>query len=130
MRKDYDKLTAIGFVDRYDLKTENFTRIPKPYLYTGIKRFSYFLDETVNDWHCKSKPYQDDIKSHPGNIYYSSLAFVELQDYLLKCIFSYSFFFQTLKKLYEQFYNDLLREINYPVNLNIKKKKSRKIATI
>ena len=72
------------------------------------------LAEVVGDWLRSVKPYQEQIDSAEGGLakYAELTAFKELQPALLKCLFSYAFFFVATDQAYKVVYKMLDRANN------------------
>lgn len=72
------------------------------------------LTEVVGDWLRSVEPYQEQIDSAEGGLaeYAAGTAFMELQPALLKCLFSYAFFFVATDQAYAVVYETLNRANN------------------
>lgn len=85
-------------------------RVPNPSLYSNIPMVWDFLELIVNDWKRQTATFQDainDAQPEGEQVYHSSKAFIELQPYFLKCLFSYVMFFVALDNAYGLFYQEL-----------------------
>ena len=70
----------------------------------------WILEEVVSDWLRAVKPYQmqvDGADSESTKLYAELVGFRELQPSLLKCLFSYAFFFVVAENAYERLYDEL-----------------------
>ncbi len=95
-------------------------RLPAVQLFENIPTLHQVLQEVVNDWHRGVQPYNARIAAGQESAeYVIGLAFLELQPTLLKCLFSYVFFFVATDHAYAVFYAGLNRA-NKLASLNVK----------
>ena len=84
--------------------------LPPPQLFVNIPMLHRILEEVLNDWLRAVEPYQRQIDSAEGDAEKLPAAlsgFVDLQPFLLKCLFSYAFFFVAADDAYAHFYAQL-----------------------
>jgi hypothetical protein len=95
-------------------------RLPAAQLFENIPTLHQVLQEVVKDWHRAVQPYGARIaEGRESTEYVVRLAFLELQPTLLKCLFSYVFFFVATDHAYAVCYAGLNRA-NTLASLNIK----------
>jgi hypothetical protein len=85
--------------------------IPKQLLQNNVSLLHNFLDLEIEDWNRVSSPVQKDIDetSEKGALIFTGIeAFIKLEPYFLKCLFSYAFFFVSLENCYKNLYNELI----------------------
>ena len=93
-----------------------------PQLRSNIPMLHLILEEVVEDWLRAVEPYQKEVDDADGDsamIFAVGSGFMELQPQLLKCLFSYAFFFVATDNAYAQLYAELNRA-NNDSGLNIK----------
>ena len=85
--------------------------LPPPQLLENIPMLHQILTEVVGDWLRSVEPYQEQIDSAEGGsaAYEVAKALEGLRPVLLKCLFSYAFFFVATDKAYEVVYEKLNR---------------------
>ena len=97
-------------------------RLPTPQLFTNIPMLHGILEEVLEDWLRAVEPYQmqvDDADDNSAMLFAGVSGFAELQPSLLKCLFSYAFFFVATDNAYEHLYAELNRANNVSgLNLN------------
>jgi hypothetical protein len=94
--------------------------LPAVQLFENIPTLHQVLQEVVNDWHRGVQPYNARIAAGEESAeYVVGLALLELQPTLLKCLFSYAFFFVATERAYAGFYAGLNRA-NKLASLNVK----------
>ncbi len=113
--------------------------LPPPPLFQNIPMLHRILDEVLEDWLRAVEPLQRqiDCAENDSARQYATLSAIEdLRPSLLKCLFSYAFFFVAVDNAYEHFYNKLNRA-NHLLGLDLKHSKQpkkssfvRKIGTI
>lgn len=99
--------------------------IPPPQLFQNIPMLHCILEQVVEDWLRAVEPYQrqiDNAETDSATLTAVLSGFEELQPSLLKCLFSYSFFFVAAVNAYRHFY----RELNRANNLSGLRQKHRK----
>ena len=119
------KLEEMGVVCCSNRKTKSLYRKPTPAFYNNISILLKILDLIVTDWELIAVPNQeiiDQSKSEIEAFQNVSKAFINLQSYYLKCLFSYALFFCSLKNVYDNFFRDL-NEINNKSCFRVKRKK-------
>ena len=112
---------ASGLKDLSPVTVGN-SRLPTPQLLSNIPMLLLFLKEVVEDWKRAVKPYQktvDDADGDSARLFAVGSGFMELQPQLLKCLFSYAFFFVATGNAYRQLYEDL-NQANRISGLNLK----------
>lgn len=90
--------------------------LPPPQLFTNIPTLHRILEEVLDDWLRVVEPYQRQLDDSDGDVtqeYAVLSAFLDLQPLLLKCLFSYAFFFVSADDAYAYFYSQLNR-VNGP----------------
>ena len=100
---------ASGLKDLSPVTVGN-SRLPTPQLLSNIPMLHLILEEVVEDWLRAVKPYQkkvDDADSESAMILAMGSGFMELQPQLLKCLFSYAFFFVATDEAYKRLYEEL-----------------------
>lgn len=83
---------------------------PHPQLFQNIPMLHWILAEVLEDWLRAVRPIQEKVDSAEGeseNFRAVASAMEELQAPLLKCIFSYAFFFVSADQAYSKFYRGL-----------------------
>jgi hypothetical protein len=107
--KDSD-LIHLGVVRCINTNDKYERRIPDPSWFGNIRLLREFLGLVVRDWTREVVPYQNAVDSgatEDERLLRMAKAFLELQPYFLKCLFSYCVFFVSLQCAYEQFYSEL-----------------------
>jgi hypothetical protein len=100
--------------------TGGVTSLPAVQLFENIPTLHQVLQEIVNDWHRGVQPYNARIAAGQESAeYVIGLACLELQPTLLKCLFSYVFFFVAADHAYAGFYAGLNRA-NELASLHVK----------
>ncbi len=100
---------ASGLTDLETITVDNKT-FPTPLLRTNIVMLHRILEEVVEDWLRAVEPYQrqvDDADDDSAMMIAGATGFGELQPLLLKCLFSYAFFFVAADNAYRRLYEDL-----------------------
>ena len=95
---------------------------PTPQLLANLPMLHSFLEEVVEDWLRAVEPYQrqvDEADDDSAMIWAGVAGFMELQPLLLKCLFSYAFFFVSADNAYRRLYEDL-NQANRILGLNVK----------
>ena len=90
-------------------------RLPTPQLFTNIPILHCILAEVVEDWLRAVEPYQMDVDAagtESERLVAVSSGMGDLQPSLLKCLFSYAFFFVSAHHAYANFYRELNRANN------------------
>ena len=90
---------------------------PSPQLFNNIPILHRILTEVVEDWLRAVEPYQmnvDGADTESAKQFAAGSGFMELQPALLKCLFSYAFFFVSADNAYGNFY----KELNHANNLS------------
>lgn len=85
-------------------------RLPTPQLFNNIPLLHRILEEVLEDWLRAVEPYQrqvDDAYDESTQTFAMISGFADLQPLLLKCLFSYAFFFVAVDKAYKYFYKEL-----------------------
>ena len=103
-------------------------KLPTPQLFHNIPMLHRILEEVVEDWLRAVEPYQrqvDDADDESAMIWASASGFMELQPVLLKCLFSYAFFFVSADNAYGHLYEDL-NQANRVSGLKVKHDKPPK----
>ncbi len=119
------RLEGLGIICCENKKEGLYWRKPQPELYTNIPMLWKFLDLVVQDWNREVEPFQQHIEQSitEGEAYFHlGQAFLDLQPYYLKCLFSYVQFFVSLENAYNLFYREL-NELNQAPVFKIKKHK-------
>ena len=102
---------------------------PSPQLLTNIPMLHWMLGDVLEDWLRAVEPYQtrvDEAQTEPEKLCAVGTGFMELQPALLKCLFSYAFFFVSADNAYHNFYKDLNRA-NHLSGLKLKHHKPPKM---
>lgn len=97
-------------------------------LRSNVPMLHLILEEVVEDWIRAVEPYQkkvDDADGDSAMIFAVGSGIMELRPKLLKCLFSYAFFFVATDNAYGQLYAELNRA-NNDLGLNIKHDKPPK----
>ena len=84
--------------------------LPTPQLLENIPILHRILEEVVEDWMRAVEPYQrrvDEADDVSAMIWAGASGFMELQPLLLKCLFSYAFFFVSADNAYGRLYENL-----------------------
>lgn len=84
--------------------------MPKSQLFGNIPMLHSILEEVLEDWLRAVEPYQrrvDDADGDSEVVFAVSSGFMDLQPLLLKCLFSYAFFFVAADSAYAYFYKEL-----------------------
>lgn len=90
-------------------------RLPTPHIFNNIPMLHRILEEVLEDWLRAVEPYQKriDISGDEGSKTFAvASGFMDLQPLLLKCLFSYTFFFVAADNAYAYFYRELNRANN------------------
>jgi hypothetical protein len=110
MQKKVEGIASLTPVRSVDLTSGLETRTPTPALFSNIPMLRKFLELTVEDWRLAASPFQsriDNSLTESEQFYHKGKAFVDLQPYYLKCLFSYVTFFVALEHAYHLFYSEL-----------------------
>lgn len=102
--------------------------LPRPLLRTNISMLHRILEEVFKDWLRAVEPYQrkvDEAENDSAMHFAAATGFIELQPLLLKCLFSYAFFFVAADNAYGHLYADLNRA-NKDLGLNVQHDKPPK----
>ena len=103
------KISDIGPVYYSNESKKTAGVAPNVILFNNITLMWDFLELTVKDWQREASPYQEKINGakETNRIVHVGRAFMELQSYALKCIFSYAMFFVSLDKAYDTLYEQI-----------------------
>ena len=99
--------------------------LPTPQLFQNIPMLHGIMKAVLEDWLRTVEPYQsliDDAEDDSARLYALSSGFMDLQPTLLKCLFSYAFFFVATNNAYGHFYREL-NQANHVSGLKIKHQK-------
>ena len=110
------KLTGLSPV------TVNGEAMPQPQLFTNIPMLHRILDAVLEDWLRAVEPWQsqiDEAEDQSKRLAATLYGFADLEPSLLKCLFSYAFFFVAVDDTYRYFYSQLNR-VNGLSGLNMK----------
>ena len=89
--------------------------LPTPHVFDNIPMLHRIMEEVLEDWLRVVEPYQDqiDTSSDEGSKTFAvTSGLMELQPFMLKCLFSYAFFFVAADNAYAYFYRELNRANN------------------
>jgi hypothetical protein len=82
--------------------------VPSPQLLENLPMLHRILEEVLEDWHRAIEPYEVRLaRSVESPDFVVVTAFAELQPVLLKCLFSYVFFFVAADSAYHTLYTSL-----------------------
>jgi len=102
--------------------------LPTPQLLTNIPILHRILEEVFKDWLRAVEPYQrkvDEAEDDSATIISGVTGFAELQPLLLKCLFSYAFFFVAADNAYKHLYAEL-NQANKDLDLHLQHDKPPK----
>ena len=118
---------ASGLTNQETITVGNET-FPTPLLLANISLLHRILEEVLEDWLRAVEPYQrrvDDADDDSAVVVAGVTGFAELQPLLLKCLFSYAFFFVAAANAYRQLYADL-NQANRDSGLHVRHDKEPK----
>jgi hypothetical protein len=104
------RLDNIGVVRCVLLSNKKECRTPNPHLLANIPTMWDMLKLTVQDWEREAAPLQkqiDSASSEGEELYFLTQAFINLQPYYLKCLFSYVMLFCSLESAYDLLYQQI-----------------------
>ena len=97
-------------------------KLPSPQLFNNIPILHWTRVEVVEAWSRAVEPYQvsvDTAETESAQRFAVGTGFMESQTAMLKCLYSYAFFFVSANNAYGNFYKELNRANNLP-GLNLK----------